>query len=399
MSKYTALLKNPATRAAVKTKFLTPKQQKQRALNTALDAPIVSGGSGITRRQVAKQREAYITTKYGASDAALKTNVTTAANQQKDTGQWYDAYLKDLAAHRANVQQTGVDANAQIAGLGQGIQSLANVDNQAQATAMAKDAASRGATVNPDVAGTNDKAAMIRQALVASFGGALAGQNAASTNYADNLAHVVGPGQKLTALNVAAAAIDKAKQKITDQAAVKGADRSAFQANIVNSELKAVTAAQLLGQKTASAKSVATIKAKAQTNSPAAQKTKAQNDYFAKHGYYPPTGPPKSAKSKAPKVKSKYSANSVQTSAWQKIEQAAAIIRQHPAMTFKQVDDGSAPVSGAQLRAAFEIARTGRLTHSTAAGLHTDGIQLKGRYKTFQPKPIVNIPYPTARLK
>ena len=37
-------------------------------------------------------------------------------------------------------------------------------------------------------------------------------------------------------------------------------------------------------------------------------------------------------------------------------------------------------MSGAQLRAAYEIAHYGYITRATARALHKDGLQVKGRY-------------------
>jgi hypothetical protein len=86
---------------------------------------------------------------------------------------------------------------------------------------------------------------MLRQALTASFGAMLAGQGANASSYADTLAHVVGPGQKLQGLTRAQGDVTKAQQARSDLAREKGSFEQQFEDEFKQNEAKNVLAGQI----------------------------------------------------------------------------------------------------------------------------------------------------------
>jgi hypothetical protein len=86
---------------------------------------------------------------------------------------------------------------------------------------------------------------MLRQALTASFGAMLAGQGANASGYADTLAHVVGPGQKLQGVTRAQGDVTKAQQARSDLAKEKGSFEQQFEDEFKQNEAKNVLAGQI----------------------------------------------------------------------------------------------------------------------------------------------------------
>jgi hypothetical protein len=177
--------------------------------------------------------------------------------------------------------------------------------------AMQADAQKRGATVDPQVSKDSAAGASVRQAMFNSYGAMLAGQGRANTDYADTLAHVVAPGQKLQAQAQNARGTTALRSKLTDLKSEKGAYKQSFLDSLTDSERKNVLAAQVAGvdtslKVTALKETIRHNKAgdrnnkkktqadiEASKNDPSKQKTAADLAFFKEHGYYPPTGPPK----------------------------------------------------------------------------------------------------------
>lgn len=213
------LLSNPGTRKLVPAADLPSSYRQQRQLNTRLNAPIVPGAS-TTNRDLAHQRNAAVDTQFGPNA------VGASQFREKQTNAWFDEYQRQLAQHRANVQGFGEQAQGQVANLG-------NV--QGPAGSAPQDAG------NQDVAA---KAQAIRSTLLGAQKGQLLGQGQAANTYADTLAHVVAPGQKVQALTQAAGATDALRQKI-------GAFKTQFEGTAKTDEAKNVLAQQALTGKTA----------------------------------------------------------------------------------------------------------------------------------------------------
>jgi hypothetical protein len=248
------LLASPGTRKLVPTADLPTSYRHQRELNTRLNSPIVQGGT-TTQRDLAHSREAAVTTQFGPNA------VGAYQQREKDTGGWFDEFQRRIEQFRQNEQGYGQQADAQVANLG-------NVQGPAGST--------------PQDAGVADdakKAAAVRSAILGAMQGQIAGQSRAANSYADTLANVVVPGQKVQALTQARGATDELKGKI-------GAFRTQFESDAKTAEGKDVLARQALGiNATKAAADIA-------STTTSTTKTQADIDFFNKHGFYPPTGPP-----------------------------------------------------------------------------------------------------------
>jgi hypothetical protein len=293
------LAKNPATRAALADKYLSSSQLAQRNMNKRLSAPVVQG-SGLTNRDLAHQAQNAVQVQYGSEDQQRQANIAALQQRQGDTGSWFDNYQKDLLAHAQAIQANNASAGEANKGLVQAAGQVTQFQGTPDAQ-VAKDA---------------ENASAIRQALTASFGALMNAQGANASNYADTQAHVVAPGQKLTALQQAAGTTQAARDQLATLKGQEGAANADYRSKTIAAEQNSVLAQQALTGKTAAEQTTAALKAAAlaetarhnkaaeknTANDPSKQKTQAELDFFDKHGYWPPTGPP--TKDKAPKPNS-----------------------------------------------------------------------------------------------
>lgn len=217
------LLANPGTRKLVPTADLPAEMRAKRALNQRLAQPIVPGSS-TTQRDLAHQREAAVNLQYGPNA------VGASQLREKETGDWYDGYLAEIAKHAGNVQGFGQQAQDQIAG-------LTNI--QGPTDAQPQDAQNQGIAA---------QAAAVRSALLGGLKTKIQGQATAANTYADTLAHVVAPGQKVQALTAARGNTDQLRQQI-------GAYRTKYEGDARTEESKNVLARQALGVDITKAKS------------------------------------------------------------------------------------------------------------------------------------------------
>lgn len=208
------LLSSPGTRHLVPTKDLPSDLRAKRALNQRLAQPIVPG-SRMTNRDLAHQREAAVDLEFGPRA------VDAYQQRERETGGWYDQYLRELDTHARNVQGFGQAAQDQIANLDkiQGPADTAPQDPQNQAIAQ--------------------QAQAVRSALLGALKAKVSGQATAANTYADTLAHVVAPGQKVQALTAARGNTDALRQKV-------GAFRTDYEARARGAEGKNVIATQAL---------------------------------------------------------------------------------------------------------------------------------------------------------
>jgi len=218
------------TGAIKDAKYLPAAQRKQRELNTRLAQPIVAGSS-VTNRDLAHQRSAATDLQFGANA------VGKAAQQGKDVSGWFADYLRELNQHSQNVGQIGQQAQSNLTNIGSSIRGLDQSQLDKQVGSAQADAASRGQVVEPGVAQRGSDASAVRQALLASMQGVQNQQAAGSSTYADALAHVVGPGQKLQAQA-------QERGKLTDLESKIGAFRTNFDATTKADEAKTVLANQ-----------------------------------------------------------------------------------------------------------------------------------------------------------
>jgi hypothetical protein len=227
-------LANPGLRSKLPDSYLSPAQRKQRALNLRLNSPITPG-STLTGRDLAREAAAATDVRFGPQERALQTQQAQATQQGKDVAGWYDQYLKELGTHAANTQQINSEAVGQMQRTGAGLRALDQTQFAQQQQALATDAAGRGATpanLGPDAS----NASLVRQAMLAGFSNQQALTGGASNRYADTVAHVVGPGQKLQARAQSARGVRDVADKLTGLAADKGAYNQEYRANRLTSE-------------------------------------------------------------------------------------------------------------------------------------------------------------------
>lgn len=251
-----ALVKNPGTRASVPTAYLPPEMRKKRELNARLAAPIVPG-STTTQRDLARSANAATTVKYAPAEQALGAELGQAQGLQRDTPGWYDNYLRERATHAQNVQGFGTDANTAAANLQAGTKGLDQANLDAQRNQSNADAASRGATpADLGVAASNGAA--VRQAILAAVGTQVADSGRAANTYADTLAHVVAPTEKLSAVTQAAGKVGAVREKQTALKTEEGAYNTSFRQQTTADEAKNVLAQQIAGVGAAKAVTTAT---------------------------------------------------------------------------------------------------------------------------------------------
>jgi hypothetical protein len=312
-------LNDPGLRSKLDPKFLTPAQRKVRQTN-AYNAIPITEGSSVTNQQLAAEAASATRVRYGPQEQALQTQQQRATSLGNDQNSWYDAYRAELATHAANTQAIGAAAVAQDQQLAQGARGLDQTQATAQQQQMQADAATRGGTVDPSLAKTASDASAVRQQMLAGFGSQQAATGAAHSQYADTLAHVVAPTQQLQARAQSANKVQDIVNQITALQGDKGAYDQSYRTGRVTDEQKTVLSKQALGLDVQKAQTTAALGAArikethrattvrrqtadanrtAQQNSPSAQKTQADLDFFKKHGYYPPTGSPKGAKTDA----------------------------------------------------------------------------------------------------
>jgi hypothetical protein len=279
-------LANPGLRAKLDPKYLSGPQAASRALNTRLNAPITAG-STTTERDLAHAAQAATSVKYGPQETQANQLIGTAQQTQRDTGDYYNQYIQQLQQHQSNVAAFQQGAQTALAQTAQGITGLSGqqgAELQAQATQRA---AQQGVAQAGDLSGMASNAAAVRQALIGSFQAQQAGTGAAANTYADTLANVVAPGQKLSAQAQAAGKVKDAQKKLADLKALEGDYNQTFRDTRRQDEFKNVLAQQTLtGNQTIAAGKVA---ASAAANDPAtvAAKTSAtaSASTAAKYGY------------------------------------------------------------------------------------------------------------------
>jgi hypothetical protein len=247
-SRVARLLSNPGTRHLLADRFLAPAQQQARKTNVFNAAPVVPGSS-VTNKDLTGQRDAAAALKYGGAEAQAQRDIASRQAAVGQTGGFFDQYLADLRAHEANTAAINAQTQGAVQGLAGSIQGLGAQTGQNIAQGNQSLQAATGvapASVTQDAS----NATMLRQALTASFGAMLAGQGANAQGYADTLAHVVGPGQKLQGVVRAQGDVTKAMQARSDLAKEKGSFEQQFEDEFKNNEAKNVLAGQIAGVKT-----------------------------------------------------------------------------------------------------------------------------------------------------
>lgn len=224
------LAANPGTRAALADKYLNPTQLKQRQLNQRLNAPVVDGSS-LTNRELAHQRDAAVNVEYAPTEQVLNTKLGQSKQLTKDTAGWYQEFQNQVNKLKGDVASSNAQQNTANANLVGAVGQLG----------------SQTAVGDGGVRSDADKASAVRQALSGSFGAMMAAKGSNQADYAANLADVVAPGQKLSALNQSAKATGSVQDQLAALAREKGAFGSKFMSDTVAGEAKNVLANKALG--------------------------------------------------------------------------------------------------------------------------------------------------------
>jgi hypothetical protein len=246
-SRIQRLLANPGTRHLLADRFLSPAQQQTRKTVAFNRTPVVPG-STVTNKDLASQRDAAASLKYGGAEAQAGRDIASRQAAVGQTGGYFDNYLAELRAHEANQAQINAQSQAATQGLAGSVQGLAQGDANVVSQGNQSLQAATG-TAPASVTQDASNASMLRQALTASFGAMLAGQGANASGYADTLAHVVGPGQKLQGVTRAQGDVTKAQQARSDLAKEKGSFEQQFEDEFRQNEAKNVLAGQIAGVK------------------------------------------------------------------------------------------------------------------------------------------------------
>ena len=222
------LVKNPGTRHAVPTEYLPQAYRQKRELEDRLRAPVVQGSS-LTNRDVARQANAGAEVKYGDVIRQGQQSIGQSEQAGKDMAGYFDDYQRKLAEAQGTQAQIGREATA-------GIGSLA------------------GAFGAPDTAGLSagnaadaTNAATVRKAILANVGAVQTAQAGNANTYANQLANVVAPGQKLAAQAQSAGKTQSLREQLSGLVKEKGTYKQQLQADAVADEGKNVLAQQALG--------------------------------------------------------------------------------------------------------------------------------------------------------
>lgn len=370
----------------------------------------ITAGSSITQRQAAQMAANAAAVRYGPQGQQLNQNYGRVVQQGVDQQGWYQQYLDALQQYRTGAQTRADTTNQAVAHLSDSLRGLDQQTATQTGQANAADAAARGATVDPQLGKDASNASLVRQGLQASFGSMIANQGRTATERAANLADVVGPGQKLQAQAQNARAEREALANIAGLRGQKGAYTQSYLDSLTQSEAKNALATAIASGKDLTTQSRITettrhnkAQEKINANNPSKQKTQAQLDYFNKHGYFPPTGPPKAPK--APKVPKPTSGpGSIPPSAENKIvaqvNNALAIARELRNNGWGQHDIRQTLLAGRAetkdlnkipafdkyiINAAFDLLPTnlggrGGLSHANIVALQQQGVHARKRF-------------------
>lgn len=286
-------LANPGLRSKLDDSLLSPEQRKQRT---------------IARDPYHKAIESLTTQKFGGAitevQGAQKKQDTHTAN----VGDWFGQYQAELAKSRDRQQAMQQAATQSVADRTSSFASMNNQGNQQDQAAMQADAASRGATVGPQVQKVAGDANTIREALGKQSANTLATQGV-SNNAAAEGALSAAFGEAALAKQGEQTKRSSLDAQLRDILRERDAFKITARGDLVDAEQKARLEAQAFGLD-----SITKINPKTglpydidpKTGRPfpkpkgpmseADKAAKARNDFFLKHGYYPPTGPPKDPK-------------------------------------------------------------------------------------------------------
>lgn len=375
---------DPSTRTKIPTRYLPTKYRDERVANRSPITP----GSSITGGQLSKRANAAATLQYGSTLSDAQKAAERAAGVARDTQGWYDQYLQELERARQNTVGANQAADGTIRGLQGSISGLSQPS--------AQDAAANGGSAQNQTDASN--AAAIRQALGASLGGRQAGLGAASNNYANTLAHVVGPGQKLQAAAVGAQQVRDAEQKVSDVRSQIGAYKQNYRSQVLDAENKS-----LLAQAIAQNKSLADVQKEGDKLNKYGVKTSEWNTWSHSRQLawirklHDANTTPKSGKSgkggsgggsssKGHPGGDGYLTTSQQNNYWKQVESARALLRNGWSAD-GVISSGKADLTQVRIANRLNLTHGRSISSRDANALHKAGVLLHGRYK-ISDKPV-----------
>lgn len=176
------VLANPGLRSRLPDRYLSSEQRASRAMNRRNQAPFVEG-SPLTYGDVARERQAAETLRYGPAESQIAQQVRGSQQQEANIGGWFDQYKATVAAQTAASQARYAQAQQDLAGRTQASTAAAGAENQRLTQQMQQDAASRGATYGGQPSADMSAAAASRRSLADAFANALSQQGVAQADY------------------------------------------------------------------------------------------------------------------------------------------------------------------------------------------------------------------------
>jgi hypothetical protein len=249
----------------VKTKLVKPKAPKKTAAPKAtpvdpLDATV----------------QATADMQYGGQEQALQGQRGVNAQMARNIPAWFADYQAALGQATAQTQQAYAAAGAMQQNTAASSSAL---DAQQRATmlqGMQADAATRGATVDPNIAAQGQQAAASRRQGLDQFAGLTANQGAAQTAFSANR-QLVGAGQKLTALQGEAQRARNTETQAGDLARAKGQFAVATKSKLQDAQRQAELENAAFGLKTQTEQDRVTIAAQTAADRKAARAATSRN--------------------------------------------------------------------------------------------------------------------------
>jgi len=241
--------------------------------------------TNLTPIQANQQAAAAANLKYGPQIQQLNQAIGEVPG-------WYQAYQQQVAQLQTNAQNAYTGAATQIGQSQQQIAGQQQTNQQGALQAMGQDAANRGANVDAGLAASSSQFQAGLNALSQSDLSRLQGVNQSQQQYLGNLGQIQSAAgqQNLTNLRSQLAQVLSNKGDYTTQqkAAIVGdAQKYGIELGTLGiSQQNANTSAKNANTTAAIAGSTIT------KNTTSASKDAAALNYFSKHGYWPPTGPP-----------------------------------------------------------------------------------------------------------
>lgn len=193
------LSKNAGTRAGIPTKYLkgfagADKLRAQRAMNQRLDSEFVPG-SGVSNRQVARDRNAALDLEFAGPERELDTAIRDSGyHENTRLPAWFADYRASIQQAQTRNQDNAKFFTGLTAGLSKGDENITGQHKNEIAASQAAQQKVTGATGDPNAGQVADNASQIRRAMTESFGAGLISQASAQDRFLDDYQGRIIPG-------------------------------------------------------------------------------------------------------------------------------------------------------------------------------------------------------------